>query len=176
MKLNRLKLVKGLVSIFALSAGVAVFTLADGVSFAQGVRFGNEPENDAPVEGTSIFTFDVKNEEAVDKQVRAFYGIEPIKDENYAIAYSAYDFNEDGQEEIVAYFDLPQTCGSFGCRLSIFTQEPGGKLRLIQEMTGFDLLVLESRTSGYHDIQFFSGQSIDLYVWNGTQYAGETNQ
>jgi len=90
--------------------------------------------------------------------------------------YSRVDLNEDGKEEVFVYLLGSVFCGSGGCNLQLFIQEPAGYALLNEfPISRTPVIVSPQKTGGWHDIfKLESGGGAAAtqvrYAFDGKQY------
>lgn len=102
------------------------------------------------------------------------YGLhEPYPLQKSHIGIFLYDIDNDGQKEILAYYNNPGHCGSHGCSFSVLKPLEGNQYKIILDMTVEDEIeILKSSNLGYQDILFKHDKpnKSRLWRWTGKKY------
>lgn len=79
-----------------------------------------------------------------------------LQPDDRKFGYDAYDFNGDGNKEIIIGFRNPYFCGSGGCTAMLFTQD--GKLINKFTVVDYPIWILTTKTNGWKDLAIFSNK------------------
>jgi len=101
--------------------------------------------------------------------------IETFPLQKYEIGIFPYDIDNDGENEILVYYNNRGFCGSLGCSFYIFkplknlTEDK--KCELIFGYTTSDhIQILKSSNSGYQDLLLFDPWESRIWSWDGQKY------
>ncbi len=126
--------------------------------------------------------FDYKNYQAERQLAYEYYKQNYIFEEfdrldKADIGIALYDLNNDGKQEVITYLQNKGYCGSSGCRFHILkqTSEFGAKkgIKYYSIASGQiypDIKILNTRTSGYHDLLIEDKRGTYIWSWDGKGY------
>ena len=91
------------------------------------------------------------------------------------LGIETYDIDEDGDQDILAYFQEHGLCGSRGCLFIIFRNDNGKYVNMFNQNGGGGVTVynqvsiLKNKTNGVHDIGFYDFSNFSIWKWNNAK-------
>jgi hypothetical protein len=90
---------------------------------------------------------------------------------NKDIYVAEFDFNDDGQKEIIGRVENPGVCGSGGCDITIIQQSNGQWREIFNGLGVIEISRYRYKTNGYYDlIHPWSGGYYAYLAFNGREY------